>query len=238
MLKKLSLLLFAMMFVGALSAQNLIVTHEGQPIESGSTFEVSAEGMVEELNIAFEVVNGMSEVLTITCVKVEVSTVENTLNYFCWGQCLSPEVYESTMRMEPGVPAEFSAHYMPLEMEGITSMKYIFTDAANTEEFVININFIYPNTISVTDYFSNEVFSNAYPSPATDKICFDYDFPTDVNKAMVVIYNMMGQEVIRKDINSHFGQLVIDVNNLNDGIYFYSLVVNNKTVKSNKIIIH
>ena len=117
-------------------------------------------------------------------------------------------------------------------------MKYIFTDAANLEEFVININFIYPNTISVTDYFSNEVFSNAYPSPATDKVCFDYDFPTDVNKAMVVIYNMMGQEVIRKDINSHFGQLVIDVNNLNDGIYFYSLVVNNKTVKSNKIIIH
>lgn len=237
MFKKLSLLFFAMMFVGALSAQNLTVTtHDGEVVENGSTFEAS-ELVYGEITIAFNFVNNTSDPLRITCTREEISVVEGSMNYFCWGSCLSPDLSEFTHDLAPGADNEFSAHYMPLDMDGTTSVKYVFTNAATSEEeFVIYINFT--SYISVVDNFSTEVFSNAYPSPATDKVCFDYDFPTDVNNAMVVIYNMMGQEVVREDINGHFGQLVINVNDLTDGIYFYSLVVNNKTVKSNKIIIH
>ena len=46
---------------------------------------------------------------------------------------------------------------------------------------------------------------------------------------------MMGQEVVRQDIND--SHVSINVSDLTDGIYFYSLIVNNETVKTNKLVV-
>ena len=80
-------------------------------------------------------------------------------------------------------------------------------------------------------------FSNAYPMPASDVVNFDYSFNSDVNSAMVAVYNMMGQEVLRSDISGMSGKHSLNVSDLADGVYFYSLIVNGKTEKSNKLII-
>ena len=59
----------------------------------------------------------------------------------------------------------------------------------------------------------------------------------NVASASVAIYNMMGQEVIRQNVNVGESRLSINVSDLTDGVYFYSLIVNNKTVKTNKLVI-
>ena len=50
-------------------------------------------------------------------------------------------------------------------------------------------------------------------------------------------FNMMGQEVIRQDVNVGGSRMSINVSDLTDGVYFYSLIVNNQTVKTNKLVV-
>ena len=48
---------------------------------------------------------------------------------------------------------------------------------------------------------------------------------------------MMGQEVVRQNLNLGGSRADINVSNLNEGVYFYSLIVNNQTVKTNKFVV-
>ncbi len=90
---------------------------------------------------------------------------------------------------------------------------------------------------SGTDNVDDVVLSSEigiYPNPANDFVNFDVEMQ-NVQSASIVIYNMMGQEVVRQYIkDSHVS---INVSDLTDGIYFYSLIVNNETVKTNKLVV-
>ncbi len=90
---------------------------------------------------------------------------------------------------------------------------------------------------SGTDNVDDVVLSSEigiYPNPANDFVNFDIEMQ-NVQSASIVIYNMMGQEVVRQYIkDSHVS---INVSDLTDGIYFYSLIVNNETVKTNKLVV-
>ena len=88
-------------------------------------------------------------------------------------------------------------------------------------------------TNSVEENLSN-MLSNAYPNPASNFVNFDVEMQ-NVQSASIAIYNMMGQEVVRQDIND--SHVSINVSDLTDGIYFYSLIVNNETVKTNKLVV-
>jgi len=160
------------------------------------------------------------------------------LNYICFGQCLAPSVYETEpIDATAGEPLLFSAHYMASEdytlLLGLEqSMTYEIWDAANPDaKFVINVIFKY-SLDDVTEVAAQNVI-NAYPTPATDVINFDY---TVNGSAMVVIYNMLGQEMMRDELNGN-GKVRMNVSDLSSGVYFYSLVVNGRTEKSSKLVI-
>ena len=76
-----------------------------------------------------------------------------------------------------------------------------------------------------------------YPVPASNVVNFDYNFPASVNNATIAIYNMMGQEVMRNEISGIQGKASLNVSDLADGVYFYSLIVNGEMAKSSKLII-
>ena len=48
---------------------------------------------------------------------------------------------------------------------------------------------------------------------------------------------MMVQDVIRQNLSVSGSRLDINVSDLTDGVYFYSLIVNNQAVKTNKLVI-
>ena len=136
----------------------------------------------------------------------------------------------------------FSMHYMynnqiedVLGME--QSMTYYLYEANNPDDkFIINVIFKY-SLYDVENVNDVEVFSNAYPVPAKDVVNFDYNFNSNVNEAYVAIYNMMGQEVMRSEINALQGKASLNVSDLTEGVYFYSLIVNGQTEKSSKLVI-
>lgn len=248
-MKKLLLTLTLIVSVLGLSAQGFQVLYEGEAIESGHTFYVYGDGSAigvdpgGELVIEFNVV--ALEDVSLMGEKVENNVIEGTSNSFCFGDDCYPSTVYVTPRptfMGTGENKDFSMHYTAEEdymtvlgME--QSMTYYIYPAEDTDnKFVINIIFKY-SLDNVVDFASVEVFSSAYPVPASDFVNFDYSFPSSVSNAMIAVYNMMGQEVLRNDISGIEGKASINVSDLADGIYFYSLIVSGKTEKSGKIVV-
>lgn len=246
-MKRLLLSLTMVLAMFAASAQNITVTEKetGNVVENGATYFVFGDGselwgeIGGEMQIEFDVT--ANENMRVVAKKTPNDPiVEGTSTWLCFGQCLAPStgVQETNPEeMTAGNPMLFSGHYMADNYTTVLSQEQSVTfelwNAANPDEkFVINVIFKY-SLDDVAEVSAQNVIS-AYPTPATSVINFDYN----VNgNAMVVIYNMMGQEVMRSDLNGMSGKLSMNVSDLNSGVYFYSLVINGKTEKSNKIVI-
>ena len=244
-MKKLLLSLALILSVMTLSAQAItVLDKDGRIIENGASFYVYGDGddSEGELTIAFDIV--FNEDVTILGEKVEIQNVENTFNWFCcFGDCMPETAYVSQPKdYAAGASSEFSMHYLYsddlFDVAGKEQIMkyYIYTESNPDDKFVFNIVFKY-SLDGVDDINIVESFSNAYPVPASDVVNFDYSFSSSVSSAMVAVYNMMGQEVLRSDIGSMSGKLSLNVSDLTDGVYFYSLIVNGKTEKSSKLVI-
>lgn len=240
-MKKLFFTLVLLISVFALSAQSFrVITTDGRVVENGESFYVYGQGNTwGELAIEFGV-EALEDVQLIA-EKVEIQVVEGTYNMLCLDQCYAPSVYVSpVVSFAANETKDFSMHYQYEnaieDVAGLEQiMKYYLYEEGSHEQFVINVTFKY-SLDGIEDYNSAEVFSNAYPVPANDVVNFDYNFASSEN-AEVAIYNMMGQEVLRNSISGISGKLSINVSDLTDGVYFYSLIVNGKTEKSSKLII-
>ena len=242
-MKKLFLTISLMLSVLVLSAQSYTVTRDGATVTSGDTFYVMGDGEATfgELNIEFNVT--ANESIRLIGEKVEVQVVENTINYFCWGNCFLSNIYISDpVILDAGQSEVFSMHYQydndisEVLNQNQVMKYYLYPVNDPDDKFIINVVFKYTYE-NVEDISVVEEFSNAYPVPASDVVNFDYSFSSNVSSAMTAVYNMMGQEVLRSDIGSMSGKLSLNVSDLNDGIYFYSLIVNGKTEKSNKLVV-
>ena len=244
-MKKLLIALVLIVSVFVASAQSFRVTEKetGNVVENGASYYVYGDGEASfgELNIEFNVT--ANESIRLVGEKVELQVVDQTLNYICWGQCLSPTVYVSDpFNMEEGQSETFSMHYMyENEIGDVAGLEqhmqyYLYPGNDPDNKFIINVIFKY-SLYGVDDMNAVESFSNAYPVPASNVVNFDYSFNSNVNTAMIAVYNMMGQEVLRSDISGISGKASLNVSDLADGVYFYSLIVNGKTEKSSKLII-
>ena len=244
-MKKLFFTLALLLSVLALSAQKFTVTEKetGNVVENGASFYVFGDGsatygeLILDLNVtANEDVNLIAEVEVL-------QAVEGTFNSICLGQCYAPGITVTpVVPFASGDSKDYAMHYCaddPSYLDDVLGkeqiMRYYLYEEGSNEQFVINVTFKY-SMDGVEDNSSVETFSNAYPVPANDFVNFDYNFSNSTN-ACVAIYNMMGQEVMRNEISGMSGKLSLNVSDLADGVYFYSLIVNGKTEKSNKLIV-
>lgn len=61
------------------------------------------------------------------------------------------------------------------------------------------------------------------PNPATTWTAVDFTLPGDAVKAIITITNTLGVTVFSSELNGHQGQKVIDLRNLSDGVYVYTV---------------
>lgn len=251
-MKKFLLSLALVAMAGIASAQitfERIINHESAGLVEPGRFEVIGDvDEMQEIAFAMNVINNGSEAVSLTCERTVVSITDGASNNFCFGNCFPDNVSSTVVAIEPissmdpdspYYPYEFSAHFKPYNQdtwemlpEGAElTVQYTFT-AEGGEPMTFEFYFLY-DTNDVEENFSN-MLSNAYPNPASNFVNFDVEMQ-NVQSASIAIYNMMGQEVIRQDIND--SHVSINVSDLTDGIYFYSLIVNNETVKTNKLVV-
>jgi hypothetical protein len=77
---------------------------------------------------------------------------------------------------------------------------------------------------------------NIYPNPTNGNISIDYTLNT-TDKGELLIYDIAGKLINNYPLNASTNKMVVNIETLSNGIYLYKVVVNNRAVQSDKLVI-
>lgn len=77
---------------------------------------------------------------------------------------------------------------------------------------------------------------NLFPNPNNGNMVLDYDLGT-INNAVIKLYDITGKFIKSYKLDTGKGMLEMNEQNLHNGIYFYHILVEGKTIKADKIVI-
>lgn len=242
MKKFVSLFLFTLLFGGLVNAQSLSLEWDGTVVEDGTVITITGDDFEAEYISHMIVRNNSSEVIGVKVKKEHIAIVEGSMNSFCWGLCFGPDVMvsPSPINIDAGAASgneDFSGHYYPLGFSGITTVKYTFFDERNEDNavaFTVNYSIF---SVSIGENANEPVFGNIYPNPANNMVSLDYNLKSQDALASVSIFNMLGQKLKSEVINNNEGILQISVSDLSEGVYFYSVILNNEVAVTNKFVV-
>jgi hypothetical protein len=79
--------------------------------------------------------------------------------------------------------------------------------------------------------------ADASPNPARGFTWIPYSLPSEINSAQIVVRNLLGSVVKTETIDSGSERVRIDTSSFNNGIYIYSLLINNQPVLSKRLVV-
>lgn len=237
MLKKTIFTLMLVAMMGYVSAQSLRFELNGTVYDDGAGIVCNTEEYGEYLQ-EMQLHNLTSNDLNVIVEKEVVESLEGVMDYFCWGQCLSPTAFVSDpVEVTAGTitePGALSFHAMfEDDVFGYVVVRYYAYDERHPDERV-SINVKFHKSGESIDETSTGQFSQAYPNPSKSMVHFDYSLN---QSATAVVYNLLGQEVMRHELNTFQGQLSFSVADLQDGIYFCNLTSEGRTLNTVKFVV-
>jgi hypothetical protein len=245
-MKKTLLTIFVSLFAcGLLLGQSLSLSWKGEDIPNGDTVYVYGEINEDdsyELLAHANVTNHSQVTVEVEAKRIIIDTVPGTLNQFCWVLCYAYEINASSqsVSLDPGASSsdtEFSGHYLPYGQGGTSKIRYKFYNVDNEQDTVSMTVFYVVSPASLADLQSDSHFGAAYPNPAKEIVSFDFEFSRVVKEARLVIYNLLGKQVMDYPINSRNGKLSVPLHELNEGVYFYTFMVNGETASTTRKLV-
>jgi len=237
MIKKSIFTFMLMVLIGYVSAQTLQLEYEGTIYPDGSSIVCNTEEYGEFIQ-HFQVRNLDNVNHDVMLEKEIIEDLEGVSNYFCWGSCYLPETMISprpvTVAANTLSPDDMSVHAMFDEFVfGYIVVKYSIYDAATPNDRIsVEVKF-HKSGVGFNENIATQL-GQAYPNPATTMVHFDYE---NAINATAVVYNLLGQEVLRQELNAIQGKLSISVADLQDGIYFCNLTRNGQTLSTTKFVV-
>lgn len=190
------------------------------------------------------VTNNTDNIVNIKVLRTNIEVVEGSVNSFCWASQCYPPFLDESGEYQPILPGEstgtdnFYAEFMANETFGTSIVKYKFFDKDNSDVFSEVVVKYWSSPEAIGEEIANKIsFTNAYPNPAINKFNIDYNFDTNINNASLKIVNLLGSVVKEVEIDQNSNKLSMDISNLDAGVYFYSIVVNNEVFQTKKLVI-
>lgn len=241
-MKKISVLILSLVFVATLGfSQNLKIYYNGNLLTNNQ--EINVYGNPSDyIYVPMKVKNVGTSTISMKVKKIEHSLLTGSENAYCFaGNCFVPEIIISPNTAV--IPANqfdtsFTADYNGLGKSGTSIISYVFFNINNVNDSVsVKVNYITSlnsiNDISKADIY----FSDAYPNPANNSTTIAYVLPKATNTASIRISNILGSKISEYSLEDLNGRKTIDISNFNEGIYFYSLIVNNKIYFTKKLLV-
>lgn len=240
-MKKSIFTLVLMAVIGCVSAQSLQFEWNGHVYSEGEEIVCTNDefGFGEYIQ-HMQLRNLTSNDLDVIVEKEVIEDLEGTSNFFCWGLCFGPDTYVSPNPV--AIPANaltdegaLSFHTMFDEpVFGKVLVRYSAYEERHPEERV-TINVVFHKSGEGLNEKPVVYFGQPYPNPARSTVSFDYNLSGST--ATAVIYNLVGQEVMRQEINTFDGKMSFSVAELNDGIYFCSVMRNGQAFATVKFVV-
>ena len=234
---------FTLMFLavmGYVSAQSLQFEWEGTVYSEGETIECTNDeyGFGEYIQ-HMQVRNKTTDPIKVLIEKEIVQDLEGVMNSFCWGMCYGPDTFVSPTAVEvaPGSvntdDLSFHALYDETVFGDVIIKYYAYEERNPSERISIIVRF--RKSGESVDETASVYFGQPYPNPANTTVNFNYDLSG--SNATAVVYNLVGQEVMRQEINTFDEKMSLSVSDLNDGIYFCSVMRNGQTLATVKFVV-
>jgi len=211
---------------------NAIIVQEGSP----DSVELITYLLVKNIG---------SKTIDVLCKKSQLSMLDSTEITMCWaGSCYSPLTHISPNAQTITVGqtiTDFVGHYTQSAFQhfkpGESVVRWVFYDQSNVNDSMsVTVKYTtYP--LGVDDAKAKlGVLSNAYPNPSIAHTSFSYAIPSDAT-GEIIIRNLLGSNVYSEQLQSSTGKVTITTENLSDGIYFYSLVIDGRVSQTKKLIV-
>lgn len=133
--------------------------------------------------------------------------------------------------------------YLDLDMgiaETRGSFDLVFVNENNLREaFVVEAQYNVSNPNKKVNDFDYESISlsDVYPNPSNKVAQFDYKIKKQGAQAKIAINSFIGNPVAEYALDPERASLVINVSDLNPGVYFYTLFVDNKNIVTKKLVV-
>ena len=241
-MKKSIFTLIMLTLMGYVSAQTLQFEWEGNVYSEGQTIECTNDeyGFGEFIQ-HMEIRNISSEPVKVLIEKEVIQDLEGVMNTFCWGMCFGPDTFVSPTALEILAGSlntdELSFHALyPEDVFGDVIVRYYAYEERTPDSRISIVVRFRKSNVGVNQNVHTITMGEAYPNPASSVVNFDYNLGVG-DKASLVIYNLLGQEVLNQPVNTLQNRLSISVADLNNGIYFCNLFVNGSAVKTEKFVV-
>lgn len=177
--------------------------------------------------------------------KIEDYVVEGSFITFCWnGTCVDPGTTEvaSPIILSPGETSTSGCFYSeltPFGVMGESVVTYEFYDEGNSFETVsVTITYQVDKPTPVYDLDHKAVrLGNASPNPAAGFTQISYELPRNAMQASLVVRNLVGNVVHTQHIDPANNRVQLDTSNFPNGIYIYSLTIDNQVIQTKRLVV-
>ena len=243
MMKKILLfVIVAFMSTIYVNAQSLSLSWNGEVLND--TVTVWVDPTSTDATAFHAIVNNNSEnIINVKAIRINIDVLEDTFNTFCFANtCYGPATDTSrTLVIPAGASSpedDFKGEYTATDINGTSLIKYKFYNEMDTSDTAQIVVKFWSSPAAIDESLANSIsLSNAYPNPTHTTFNIDYSFDVNVSAATVKIVNLLGSVFKEVEMNQNANKLSIDVSNLNAGIYFYAVFVNNEVFQTKKLVI-
>ncbi len=197
-----------------------------------------------KLDAHFKIRNRSNKTILLKIRRADKQISSGSSNYFCWGdECFNKQTDQmpNSIILAPGqTTSKFSSVLLAGITEAQSTVKYQFFDKNNPEDMVeyevfYNVFEKRPDAILLKN--RNIQISNVYPNPVREFAAIDYNILDDDKDIKIVLHNVLGGIVHEYELSTREHSLVIRTEDLNPGVYFYSVYIDNDNVITKKFII-
>lgn len=242
----LSILIMIGLGLGLTKAQDPITFSNDEGTELGDTVTIWIDPLlVQAHEYDISVHNNTSNGMNIKIAREVINELTDLQFSFCWGTaCFDPTVDTSANYQfvpangQTGETENLLADFYPKEKIGTAIVKYTAynMDMTEAQATVVLKYWASPEAIN-EDVMKGGSISDVYPNPASNNVSFDYQLTSKVNSAKIKIFNVLGSTVKEADIVGKDGKLSVNVSDLENGVYFYSVIINGEIYTTKKLIV-
>lgn len=222
-------------------AQSIEIIYDNTVLTNGDTIVYTSVDNTATFVFGLWITNKSTQLVNVRARKIELSVIPGSDNYFCnWASCYQPNIFESPDSL-PMMPADtfkqFTGDYSSNGNPGATYVMYTFyNDSDHTDSISVVGKYVAGSGVGISQSQSNVYISKAYPNPVSSILYLDYAFDNS-QSASIEIYNVVGSLVSKQEIQGTAGKAEINIASLNNGVYFYNVIVDGVRITSKKFIV-
>lgn len=231
-----------------------IVDHNGVDVTNG-VYNFSGPNAPSDpyfkYDVDFDIHNNSGASVTSKAKRIETVVLSGTSHYHCYGICYSsinagddyifpessdPEYLDNVVIAAAGSTV-LNTYFKPYIGVGIASFRFVVFDDANPNDSAY-VDVVYDIRAFTGVNENDNVQMALYPNPANHRAIVDFSGSTLSEGVMQIeLCDMLGKKQRAFSVNSSKEQIVIDTEELTEGVYFVTVRNGNQVVKTTRLVV-